>query len=187
MTGASWTNSSLAAVPARSTCFSTASGALPVDDLGGCGQRVDVCCVRDAGAVLVGVGEWWGQVPLVADSLGRDHPEADFVLEPLGESPQAAGRGCVLVSSGDACETREAVRLQPRVSLLQAECERLTVVALGGGHIACVEIKVAEAVHRGRITAESVRAPNLDGTGEQLGGPVEIAEVSDSLSDVVQG
>jgi hypothetical protein len=77
----------LVAVPARSTCFSTASVALRVDDLGGCGERVDVCCVRDAGAVLVGVGEWWGQVPLVADSLGSDHPEADVVLESFGESP----------------------------------------------------------------------------------------------------
>ena len=67
--------------------FSTASVALRVDDLGGCGERVDVCCVRDAGAVLVGVGEWWGQVPLVADSLGGDDPEADVVLESFGESP----------------------------------------------------------------------------------------------------
>src|ERR1700759_5319112 len=126
--------------------FSTASPALPVDDLGGCGERVDVCCVRDAGAVLVGVGEWWGQVPLVADSLGRDHSEADLMLEPLGESPQTAGCSCVLVPRGDAGETREAVRPQPRVFLLQAKCERLTVVALGGGHIARVEMEVAEAV-----------------------------------------
>src|SRR5579862_6303745 len=124
-----------------------ASVALPLDDLGGCGERVDVCCVCGAGAVLVGVGEWWGQVPLVADSLGGDHPEADLVLEPLGESPQAAGRSCVLVSHGDAGETREAVRPQPHVSFLQAEYERLTVVALGGGHIARVEMEVAEAVH----------------------------------------
>jgi hypothetical protein len=65
----------------------TASVALRVDDLGGCGERVDVCCVLDAGAVLVGVGEWWGQVPLVADSLGGDHPDADVVLESFGESP----------------------------------------------------------------------------------------------------
>jgi hypothetical protein len=126
-------------------------------------------------------------VPLVADSLGGDHPEADLVLEPLGESPQAAGRSCVLVSRGDAGETREAVRPQPHVSLLQAECERLTVVALGGGRIARVEIEVAEAMHRGRTTAESVCAPNLDGTGKQLGGPPEIAEVPESLSDGVQG
>src|SRR5438067_10029157 len=187
MTGASWTDSRLAAVPARSTCFSAASVALPVDDLGGCGERVDVCCVRDAGAVLVGVGEWRGQVPLVADSLGGAHPAADLVLEPLGESPQAAGRGCVLVSRGDAGETREAVHPQPHVSRLQAECERLTVVALGGRHIAGVEIEVAEAVQRGRTTAESVCAPNLNGTGEQLGGPLEIAEVPESLSDGVQG
>src|SRR5262249_26230427 len=83
--------------PGAIDLFSTGSVALPVDDLGGCGERVDVCCVRDAGAVLVGVGQWRGQVPLVADSLGRDHPEADLVLEPLGESPQAAGRSCVLV------------------------------------------------------------------------------------------
>ena len=109
------------------------------------------------------------------------------MLEPLGESPQAAGRSWVLVSCGDAGETREAVRLQPRVSLLQAECERLTVVALGGGHIAYVEIEVAEAVHRGRSAAKSVCAPSLDGADEQLGGPVEIAEVPESLSDAVQG
>ena len=163
-----------------------ASVALPVDDLGGCGERVDVCCVRDAGAVLVGVSEWWGQGPFVADSLGTDHPEADVVLEPLGESPEAAGCRCVLVSRGGAGETREAVRPQPHVSLLQTECERLTVVALSGGHIALVKIEVAEAVHRGRSTAEPVCAPNLDGADEQLGGPLEIAELPESLSDAVQ-
>src|SRR5207248_7729496 len=103
------------------------------------------------------------------------------------ESPQAAGRSCVLVSRGDAGEAREAVHPQPHVSLLQSECERLTVVALGGGHIAQVEMEVAEAVDCGRTTAESVCAPNLDRTGEQLGGPLEIAEVPESLSDVVQG
>src|SRR5207237_8700286 len=63
----------------------------------------------------------------------------------------------------------------------------LAVGARGGRHSARVEVEVAEAGHRGRTTAESVCAPNLDGTGEQLGGPLEIAEVPESLSDVVQG
>ena len=109
------------------------------------------------------------------------------MLEPLGESPWAAGRSRVLVSHGDAGENREAVHPQPHVSLLQAECERLTVVALGSGHIARVEIEVAEAAPRGRTSAESVSASNLDATGEQLCGPLAVAKVPGSLSDAVQG
>ncbi len=42
-------------------------------------------------------------------------------------------------------------------------------------------------MYRRPTAAEAVCAPNLDQTGEQLGGALEIAEVPESLSDVVQG
>ena len=66
-------------------------------------------------------------------AFGSEHAEADVVLDALGERPQPARRRASSVACGDACETGEAICLQPHVSFCDAERERLAVVAVGSG------------------------------------------------------
>jgi hypothetical protein len=75
--------------------------------------------------------------------------------------------------------------VQPEVALFWSECERLSVVALGGSQVALVEGKVTEAVERGGDGA-TMLAPDLDRACLQLSPPLELADDSEPLRDAVQ-
>src|SRR5579872_780509 len=165
-------------------CLAYAERYSAAEEVGDCGDRVELGSLRDAGAVLAFLAQRRGEGPLVADTFGVQHPEADLLLDPLGECPQPARCGCVVVLCRHAGEAGEAVCLQPHVVLFWRECERLVVVALRGWQVPLVEVEVTETVEQGGDTAETVLAPALDGTLIQLGRSLELAGVSESLGEV---
>ena len=87
------------------------------EEVGDCGERVELGSVRDARAVLALLAQRRGEGPLVSDTFGVQHPEADLLLDPLGECPQPARCGRVVVLCRHAGEAGEAVCLQPHVVL----------------------------------------------------------------------
>jgi hypothetical protein len=67
-------------------------------------------------------------ISLVADTLCMQHPEADLLLDPLGECPQPPGGPRVVALSCHASWAGQAVGLQPHVALLWRKSERLVVL-----------------------------------------------------------